>query len=253
MSHRKLDLDEIVFCGRTFNEYLKMFDLSLADLKTEKVLDCPGGACSFVAELNKRGVPAVACDIMYDLEPEPLESKCRADLEKIMAALPGALDLYNWDFYDDMEDLKDHRLEAYTRFIQDYPEGKRQGRYVQTKLPKLPFPDNEFSLVISAHFLFLYGDRLDFDFHVNTIKELVRVSSKEVRIFPLVGLDARRYSLLDRVIGEIADGNVSIEIAKVPFEFQKGADEMLLIRKKGNQTTLKHGLFTKGAGRASEI
>lgn len=66
---------------------------------------------------------------------------------------------------------------------------------------------------------------------VKSLKELIRVTAKELRVFPLVGLDARKYPYLDRVIEEIEGGNLTIEVIKTPFEFQKGADEILKISK----------------------
>jgi hypothetical protein len=61
----KLDLERIVFIGRTFEEYLNMFSLSVKDLKGKKILDCPAGACSFTALGNKSGLDITACDIAY--------------------------------------------------------------------------------------------------------------------------------------------------------------------------------------------
>ena len=45
----KLELERIVFIGRTFEEYLQMFKLKEADLVGRRILDCPAGACSFTA------------------------------------------------------------------------------------------------------------------------------------------------------------------------------------------------------------
>lgn len=50
----KLELDRIVFIGRTFEEYLNMFSLSLDELRGKRILDCPAGACSFTAPYLKR-------------------------------------------------------------------------------------------------------------------------------------------------------------------------------------------------------
>ena len=41
---KKLNLDNIVLIGRSFNEYMKIFDLDLDYLKDKKILDCPAGA-----------------------------------------------------------------------------------------------------------------------------------------------------------------------------------------------------------------
>jgi hypothetical protein len=61
----KLDINRIVFIGRTFEEYIKMFDLSPENLENMKVLDCAGGACSFTAHANKLGIDSTSCDIAY--------------------------------------------------------------------------------------------------------------------------------------------------------------------------------------------
>jgi hypothetical protein len=42
-----LDLKHIVFIGRTFDEYMKMFNLSEEEIRKFKILDCPAGACFF--------------------------------------------------------------------------------------------------------------------------------------------------------------------------------------------------------------
>ncbi|MGM0873249.1 MAG: hypothetical protein ACQEWV_00350 [Bacillota bacterium] len=48
----------------------------------------------------------------------------------------------------------------------------------------------------------MYGDRLDYSFHLETLKELLRVTSEEVRIFPLVDLNGKRYQHLEALLGE---------------------------------------------------
>lgn len=88
------------------------------------------------------------------------------------------------------------------------------------------FADREFSLLLSGHFLFTYGDRLDFDFHVASLREMLRVSS-EVRVFPLVGLDVRPYDRLGEVISALEAAGYRTEIHKVPYEFQRGSNHML--------------------------
>lgn len=67
-------------------------------------------------------------------------------------------------------------------FISDYHKGRSEKRYVKAALPKLPFNDKSFDLVLNGHFLFKYSDKFDIDFHLSSILELFRVSSKEVRI-----------------------------------------------------------------------
>jgi hypothetical protein len=45
-----LNLDRVVFIGRTFSEYMAMFDLHPSQLKGLRVLDCHSGTSSFIAE-----------------------------------------------------------------------------------------------------------------------------------------------------------------------------------------------------------
>lgn len=205
-----------------------MFDLGDAAL-SGPVLDCPGGPGSFVAEATERGIDATAADIMYELPPAALAGRCREDYAAVVEQLPEKRELFTWEFYGSVEERAQLLERAYRRFLEDYPAGRRDGRYVYADLPTLPFPDDSFSLVLSAHFLFLYGDRLSQEFHRQTIEELLRVATGEVRLFPLVGLDTERYDRLDELIAHFREAGHAVEIRSVPFEFQKGATEMFVV------------------------
>jgi len=117
-------------------------------------------------------------------------------------------------------------------FAERFTEGFDKGYYVHARLPRLPFPDKSFALVLSGNFLFLYGDRLNMDFHISCIRELLRVSSAEVRIFPLVGLDARLYPHLHEMIPLLNSEDTKAVLVPVPFEFQRGANMMLKLYRK---------------------
>ena len=77
----------------------------------------------------------------------------------------------------------------------------------------------------------MYSDRLDYDFHVQTIRELPRVTSEEVRIFPLTDLSGSRYAHLERLIHELEADGFRVEEVKVPYEFMKNGNSSLSIRK----------------------
>ena len=77
-------------------------------------------------------------------------------------------------------------------FLADYEAHFIHNRYVGGSLPRLPFFDGTFDLVLCAHLLFTYAARFDFDWHLAACRELVRVSADEVRIHPLCGLTASR-------------------------------------------------------------
>lgn len=94
----KLDLERIVFIGRTFEEYLDMFSLSVEELHRKKILDCPAGGCSFTAIGNKLGLNVTACDIAYYHSGEDLKNKGLQDIEHTMEHMQIAKDNYKWDF-----------------------------------------------------------------------------------------------------------------------------------------------------------
>ena len=87
----KLELERIIFIGRTFEEYLDMFSLSVEELKGKRILDCPAGACSFTAVGNNEfGLAVTACDIAYYHSSEDLKNKGLQDMEHVMKSMEKA-------------------------------------------------------------------------------------------------------------------------------------------------------------------
>jgi hypothetical protein len=225
----KLELERIVFIGRTFEEYLQMFDLKVADLVGQRVLDCPAGACSFTAIANPLGGDVIAADIAYYYSTDELADKGIQDIAHAMSEMDKVQDNFVWNYFKSIADLTQARSKA----LNDHTKDRRQNpeRYVPVVLPDLPFNDEAFDLTLSAHFLFMYSDRLDYDFHLKTVKELMRVTRRELRIFPLVDLSCKRYEHLERLIADLVREGFAAEEIEVPYEFQKGAKQMLKIRR----------------------
>lgn len=223
----KLDLSRIVFIGRSFDEYLSMFNLTKTELMGRSILDCPAGACSFTALANQLGAEVTATDIAYFHDVEDLQKKGIQDLDHTMTKMESVQSSYVWDYFKSVDDLKNHRYQALTDCSNDMKHHPK--RYVPTTLPLLPFENKQFDITLSAHFLCMYSDRLDYDFHVNTIQELLRVTKQEIRIFPLTNLSAERYEQLDEILSFLHQQGRSTEEITVDYEFQKGANSMLKI------------------------
>lgn len=223
------EVDGFAFIGRTFDEYCRMFDLEATQLDGQRILDCPAGPASFVATAHDRGVDATGVDIRYREPPPALADRCAAAIDDADTQLRAARDLFDWTYYGSVEDRIALLERTTRRFLADYPAGRESGRYVWADLPRLPFADDRFSLVLSSHFLFLYGDRLSRSFHRETLFELVRVATDEVRLYPLVELDGTPYPHLDAVRRILEDAGLGTEIRPVPFAFLRGATEMLVI------------------------
>lgn len=226
MPKKKYEIDEFAFIGRTLTEYQQMFDFDPARWDGQRILDCPAGPCSFVAEAHDYGIEALGVDKMYNRSPATLSKICATDIETSMAALDGIEDLYIWEFYDNVSELSEYRETAASRFLHDYAHNGE--RYVAADLPATPFADHAFDLVLSAHFLFLYDDRLSYDFHLKTIRELLRISS-QLRIFPLHGFDAEQSKLVVDLVKTLQSEGYTTNRRVVPFEFQRGANEMLVV------------------------
>jgi len=223
---------KIWFLGRSFDEYLKMFSLDKEELKNIQILDCAAGASSFTPHLLKEGYDITAVDILYGKTPEEIKNQCEDDFHTLLEVHSGLDHKVDWNFFKNPEDLVKQRISVYEEFIEDYTL-RNSERYIEGSLPDLPFSDDHFDLVLSSHLLFLYQDRLGYDFHKESVLEMLRISSNEVRIYPIVKLrgEGSKSVFLSRIIDELSD-LASFEIVKVDYKFRRGGDEMLKITKK---------------------
>jgi hypothetical protein len=226
-----LELDNILITGRTFEEYTAFFDLDTPSLKAKKVLDCPSGASSFIAQAKEHGIEAQGSDILYRLPIDAIKKQGLKSIEKIYEDTAWMND-FNFEFYGSIEQHRGYREEALAKFCQDY----NPNEYSYNELPHLNFEDNAFDLLLSSHLLFVYDDRFDYDFHKRSILEMLRVA-KEVRIFPLVNFKNSRVEeeqnfspLVYQIIEELQA--YQCEIINVDFEFQPRANYMLKITPK---------------------
>jgi hypothetical protein len=229
----RFQLDRIAFYGRTLSEYLKMFGIDdMHHLKRyNRILDCPSGASSFVAETNNQyGVNTVGCDPLFDKDSRLLQKQGEHDIEYVVKRVSLAPNLYNWDFYSSIEELRNYRILALKQFISDYDVGRESKRYVKAALPRLPFDDRSFDLVLSGHFIFTYSHKFEFSFILSSVIELFRVCSREVRIYPLQMSSLVPYEHMIELLYTLKNQyGITYDIVQVPFEFQKGSNNMLCL------------------------
>ncbi|MGK2739536.1 hypothetical protein ACSHT0_01455 [Tepidicaulis sp. LMO-SS28] len=213
--------------GRRLREYRAFFVLDEAAL-SRPVLDVGAGPSSFVAEVTAAGGRAVAADPLYTLANDAIAGRFEETVPLMRAAMQEARERFNWNTYGSATALEALRREALGLFLKD--RARAQERYVAGALPALPFAEKQFGIALVSHLLFLYGDDLDFAFHIAAIKELARVA-EEVRIFPLFNLDGRPSSHLPCVVKHLrAEGYACAEV-RVHFEFQLGARTMLQVKR----------------------
>lgn len=229
-----LQIEKVVLLGRAFDEYCRMFALDLAELRQEIILDAGSGVSSFCAEGTALGCNITAADVIYSYPADEIARKCAFDLEDVMAKLPAIADLYVWDEFPTVEALTQQRQRAYRAFLPDY-EQHGQSRYKPTIYPHSAFETDAFTLTLSSHLLFLYEDQLTYAFHRDTLKELLRVTSGEVRIFPIANLRGKRCVYVDQLMADEVFGDYEFEIVRVNYEFLKNANQMLRVFTRDSQ------------------
>ena len=224
-------LDQVVPWGRSLDEYRRMFLLTETDLP-RRLLGCGDGPASFNAEATRLGMRVVSADPLYRWQTEHIRDRIAQTRDQVLEQTLSNAGEFVWDDILTVEALGQLRMAAMGHFLDDYDQGKAAGRYVDAALPTLPFADAAFDLSLCSHFLFLYTTQLGEAFHRAAVEELCRVAG-EVRIFPLVALGGQRSPYVDVLTDErrLAGDDVSIEV--VPYHFQRGANQMMRIRRAG--------------------
>ena len=222
-------LKEVVPWGRTFDEYVSMFALSDADLG-KRILGCSDGPASFNVELTRRGGSVVSVDPIYRFTAEEIAGRIAETRDVVLEQARQNREEFVWDRLGSVAELGRVRIAAMDDFLADYPAGKRDGRYLDARLPRLPFPDSAFDLALCSHFLFLYSGHLDGAFHLRSLRELCRVAG-EARVFPLLELGSTWSRHLDGVVSQLAAQGYDVGIERVDYEFQRGGNEMMRIRR----------------------
>ncbi|MGB6977001.1 MAG: class I SAM-dependent methyltransferase [Gammaproteobacteria bacterium] len=221
---------DLLLWAHSLAEYQHMFDLNERDL-SKKLLDCASGLSSFNAELAAQNKFALSCDKAYGLSPSEMATHVEQVLLKMYQHVKEAdkanPDRFIWQDNISPEKLLEKRTKQAQRFLQDYPLGLQQGRYVYAELPQLPFSNNQFDLAVCSHLLFA-NNALSLEFHVQAIAEMCRVAG-EVRIFPLLDWQGKVSMLVAPLLVALQMQNMSAEIRQVKYEFQRGGNAMLRV------------------------
>jgi hypothetical protein len=249
----EIELPSISFFGRSLEEYVRFFSLDIDELRGRPVLDVAAGPSSFTAEACRRGIDAVAVDPLYGSTPDALAAHVQLDYAKMFAQMRAKPRLFKTGvthrnrvelenravlsrapalpaiYFSSIDEAEVERRAAAQRFLTDYEAHFVHSRYIGAALPKLPFLDGAFDLVLCAHLLFTYSRIFDFEWHVAACRELARVSAGEVRIHPVCGPDGRAYGELDRLKRELLTAGIRSAVVKVNYEFFAGSHTMLVL------------------------
>lgn len=219
-------LDKLVITPRPLADYRNMFLLTDEDLCAGAILDCPAGASPFGAQVRRRGGTVVSVDPAYGGSRTELIERVSTDLSRLTGWVAANYDALDWSYLGSPDALMRSWELAVDYFATDYEPDNQ--RYVCAALPSLPFPDRHFRLALSSHLMFSYPDFLSFDAHLACLLELVRVTSGEVRVFPLVDSVGVAYPRLAELRAALAEVGVPTRIRRAAGAYNKGGDEMLV-------------------------
>jgi hypothetical protein len=228
-------LEHVVPWGRSKAEYVKMFALTGEEDLSGKILDCAGELASFKAGTTRDGRSVVSCDLLYCFSAEDIPRRIEETYGGVMRSVRESAESFVWKDVGSPERLGEVRTTAMRRFLDDFPAGLREGRYVASELPEPPFESNRFDLALCSHLLFTYSVQFSEEFHLASVLEMCRVA-REVRVLPLLASSVHgdmgageKSPHLCPVVDELRRRGYGARVERLPYESQKGGDEMLRI------------------------
>lgn len=222
-------LKHLVPWGRNLDEYTKMFGLSDTELNS-KIAGFGDGPASFNAECCQQGGHVTSFDPIYRFPVEKVQM-CLCEAKRQMVEEAGKNRFHDLKTTGKtIDEIEMHHKDATQTFLDDFEQGKREGRYIDHELPfRIPFPDGTFDLGLSSHFLMLYT-KMGINFHLQSLEEMLRICH-EIRIFPTVDTSGRKTPLSEKVLEHFSDA-YDVTTRKTGCHFMNGGNEMLVIRQK---------------------
>ena len=234
MSKEGLDLKRVVLLGRTLEEYRLFFGLNLDQLRDKTILDVASGVSSFTAEMREQKFDVTAFDRIYSASADAIRARCEPDLDEVTRDIADKK-AYKWDFYKNAAGMREFRARAYKRFLEDFTSHRE--RYIEGELPRTPFRDRQFDFTLASYLLFVYEDHFSYEFHRDSLRELMRITSGEIRMYPIVTFEAEPSRYLERIRSEPEFKAWKFEVVPTDFEFLRGSNCFLRLTPAGAEAS----------------
>ncbi|MDF1645853.1 MAG: hypothetical protein P1U61_02575 [Legionellaceae bacterium] len=217
-----------VLWGHHVSEYQEMFDVS-GKMFTQNLLEYGCGPSAVNAELHAaHHTNIVSVDPLFEYPKLQLEREVMQAFDERVAEVHKDPSQFNVACYGGMDAFLESRRAGMHLFFKDYERGVFEGRYKALSGIQLPVDDFTFDLALSSHYLFVGSNEQSVDFHLKTIRELVRVA-KEVRIFPLVEREGEPSALLGPVLLGLQQANLGAEVREVSCALYPEGNAMLRV------------------------
>ena len=162
-------LSSVVPWGRTLDEYKKMFNLTAEDMN-KKIASFGDGPASFNTESNGN---VISFDPIYQFSEQQIRDRINETKDIVIEQTKQNKNNFIWKDIKDVNELITLRINAMNSFLDDFENGKIEGRYIPHELPtKTDFKDKHFDIGLSSHFLLLYSE-LGLEFHIKAIDEML--------------------------------------------------------------------------------
>ena len=134
-------------------------------LAGRSVLDVAAGPSSLRrGSAGATAIHAVAVDPLYGFSTDTLTAHVQIDYARMLKEMHRREEQFRYKYFPTLAAAEASRRSAAARFLADYETGFVRSRYIGARLPRLPFADGAFDLVLCAHLLFIYARHLDYGF-----------------------------------------------------------------------------------------
>lgn len=221
----RMDNKHVSVWGRTLEEYTTMFALNGISPST-KLLSIADGPSTFNLQQRQHGINITSVDPIYNLSIDELKDVFKKSYSFNKELFIENKENFNFRNEQEMEQVLAKRQNTFNTFIADYET--HRNNYHFGKLPTLDFTSNSFDLCLCSNFLFIFDHIFDLEFHINSIKEMLRISN-EVRIFPLYSINGQKSNYLNFVTQFLTDNNYSWTIEANNYHIYKDGNKFLKV------------------------
>ncbi|WP_293145063.1 hypothetical protein [Okeania sp. SIO3I5] len=109
--------------------------------------------------MTLQGYNVISFDSIYQFNADEISQSIQAIYQNIIDQAKVNYARFLWHNFQSPENFGKVRMAAMEKFLQDFPNGVEQKRYLTAELPNLPFENRKFDLALCSHFLFLYSDK----------------------------------------------------------------------------------------------
>ena len=93
----------------------------------------------------------------------------------------------------------------------------------------MPFANSEFDLTLVSYLLFAYQDRFNYEFHRDSVLEIMRVTRGEARIYPTVTFEAQPSEYIPMLKSDPALKAFEFTEIETDFEFMVNSNSYLRV------------------------